>query len=228
MISSRATPFTQDRSYEEKQPVGDTELVHENQQGRSSAVERIVHIDDVAGSNPAAPTKMRRESSLRAATLHVAPIAKSLRVTLTQTGLPVYHFIGNSDGPIRLPDSYGSDEFWEAYRLARDGVRCRRPVTATYRSSSNRTRVYFIKCGAFVKIGRGKNPQARLDDLQIGNPEPLKIVFTIPGSALVEKAFHARFAAYRTTGEWFRVTGDLAAFMRKRLRERMPADWQPE
>jgi hypothetical protein len=66
--------------------------------------------------------------------------------------------------------------------------------------------VYFIqaKTGGPIKIGYTHNVIARLDGLQVGNPEELRIVATVPGGAKEEAAIHRRLRRYRIRGEWFR------------------------
>ncbi|MBU0491030.1 MAG: GIY-YIG nuclease family protein [Chloroflexi bacterium] len=58
------------------------------------------------------------------------------------------------------------------------------------------------------KIGRGKNPKKRLQGLQSGSPVRLVIALTIPTDHMgrLEKGLHARFAAQRLHGEWFRLS----------------------
>jgi hypothetical protein len=80
-----------------------------------------------------------------------------------------------------------------------------------------RDTVYFIRRqvgrGA-VKIGYARNPAARLAELQTGSDARLEIIATLPGGQVVERALHVRFAHLRLRGEWFRYSGDLAAFIR--------------
>jgi hypothetical protein len=57
-----------------------------------------------------------------------------------------------------------------------------------------------------VKLGLSSNPQARLRQLQTGNPYKLALLWTFPCSnmAETETAFHNVFDKYRITGgEWF-------------------------
>lgn len=78
--------------------------------------------------------------------------------------------------------------------------------------------VYFIRWGEYMKIGTSINPERRLDQLfrfnsgtigppaQFGYPE---LVACIPGNARDERQLHRRFAAHRTTGEWFLLNDEL-------------------
>lgn len=78
--------------------------------------------------------------------------------------------------------------------------------------------VYFIvtektkgggKCR--MKIGKAKNPEKRLKQLQTGNPSPLKLIGKIKCSSEkhafeVEKAAHRYFNSSNLRAEWFKVT----------------------
>jgi excisionase family DNA binding protein len=73
--------------------------------------------------------------------------------------------------------------------------------------------VYAIACGQYVKIGKARNIKRRMATLQACNPEPLKLLAVLSEDPADETMFHQRFAAYRHSGEWFRVEGELAAFL---------------
>lgn len=73
---------------------------------------------------------------------------------------------------------------------------------------------YLIQAGegGLVKIGSTFNaPEARLKELQTGSSEPLRLVKVLSGAHL-EGRLHARYAPFRTRGEWFdaRILDDLA------------------
>jgi hypothetical protein len=69
--------------------------------------------------------------------------------------------------------------------------------------------VYFIQSGEFVKIGKTRDPKSRLRELQVGNPERLRILCVIPGGEEVEKEFHRKFNHLRRGGEWFIYTQEI-------------------
>ena len=64
--------------------------------------------------------------------------------------------------------------------------------------------IYFIRFGDRVKIGYTTKLERRLK--QLPHDEVLAVV---PGSRDDERALHARFAAFRVTGEWFTYTEPL-------------------
>ena len=75
--------------------------------------------------------------------------------------------------------------------------------------------VYFIRAerSGLIKIGSAANPQERLRSLQTGSPEPLSIVGVKPGGERLERALHAKFADFRSHGEWFHPSDELLAEM---------------
>lgn len=76
--------------------------------------------------------------------------------------------------------------------------------------------VYFVRNGVRdrVKIGFSGSHGARLSALQNASPDRLTLLGTLPGTIKTERRMHARFKDYRETGEWFRVEGTLATFLR--------------
>lgn len=84
------------------------------------------------------------------------------------------------------------------------------------------SRVYLIRCGNRVKIGRSGNPRKRLEQIRRGdgclmdatlNPAESQLIYETPGHAKEETALHQRFKAYRTAGEWFRIEGELKEYI---------------
>lgn len=73
--------------------------------------------------------------------------------------------------------------------------------------------VYFLRTGNAVKIGFSTNPGRRMKSIQTGCPEPARLVKVVRGRPWTEKKFHARFAEYRTGGEWFDLRGRLAKYL---------------
>lgn len=70
--------------------------------------------------------------------------------------------------------------------------------------------VYAISCDRYHKIGKANDVEARLSNLQIGNPVRCKIAYQRPFNPEVvtdvEKATHRLLAGKRHQGEWFRCT----------------------
>lgn len=79
--------------------------------------------------------------------------------------------------------------------------------------------VYFITMepDEFVKIGFTKShPRSRLDTLQTGCPQPLRLMAYFPATMEDERRLHMTFDELRFRGEWFVVQDkldDLIAYM---------------
>ncbi len=76
--------------------------------------------------------------------------------------------------------------------------------------------VYFIKAGdhknAPIKIGKSNNPDKRIEVLQTGNPNKLKVVVlleceTIKRAYKLENYLHWKLRKYKLHGEWFKPHG---------------------
>ena len=70
--------------------------------------------------------------------------------------------------------------------------------------------VYFITDGTFVKIGITNRITYRLNQLQTGNPRPLRLMFAFmtkdrSTSKTLEEYFHTLYNEYRSIGEWFKI-----------------------
>lgn len=88
-------------------------------------------------------------------------------------------------------------------------------VTAarTVRHSPKDEYVYVLREGGFVKIGRSINPAQRVLAYNVHSPRPMEVIACLPPSVANEADLHKRFSAYRERGEWFRIEGDLAAWL---------------
>lgn len=74
------------------------------------------------------------------------------------------------------------------------------------------SRVYFIQSGGAqgpIKIGRAEDVDARLRELQTGNPQKLTLLATMRGGRAAERTLHARFRTSRIRGEWFVPSPEL-------------------
>lgn len=56
---------------------------------------------------------------------------------------------------------------------------------------------------SIVKVGSAKDPLARLESLQTGNPSPLCAWEVVLGSRELERHLHRRWRRLRVVGEWF-------------------------
>lgn len=70
--------------------------------------------------------------------------------------------------------------------------------------------VYFISDGQFVKIGISNDVDKRLGDLQVGNPKPLTVLFSVPvrnkkDALELEYRLHNVYHQFARCGEWFDI-----------------------
>jgi hypothetical protein len=79
--------------------------------------------------------------------------------------------------------------------------------------SNDQEIAYFIQDeGGPIKIGKTRgSAKERMHSLQIGNPRRLRLLATTAAHA--EAALHRRFAADSISGEWFRPSTELVAFI---------------
>ncbi len=73
-----------------------------------------------------------------------------------------------------------------------------------------RWKVYFISDGHFAKIGKSNDVRHRLAELQCGNGNTLRVLFTIGAKSeraayRIENTLHYKFKMYRMEGEWFDI-----------------------
>ena len=61
--------------------------------------------------------------------------------------------------------------------------------------------IYLIKSGDYLKIGYSQYPEKRIYELQIGNPEKLKILSYKEGGRWDEKSLHQLYKDYKYRGE---------------------------
>lgn len=73
--------------------------------------------------------------------------------------------------------------------------------------------VYFIRVGAFVKIGYTGNLASRVKSLSTASATPPVVIHSEPGTNRDERGYHHRFADLRENGEWFRLEGPLADYL---------------
>lgn len=61
----------------------------------------------------------------------------------------------------------------------------------------------------YGKIGYSTNPEARVGELQEGNPRPLCLYAYMPGTRAAEKALHEKHLEQNELQEWFRLTREI-------------------
>lgn len=77
--------------------------------------------------------------------------------------------------------------------------------------------IYFIRCQGWVKIGFTTEACAKISSrirhMQTGNPFPLELLLTTPGTYVDEKRLHYKLKKLRGLGEWFSDGAEVQAIV---------------
>lgn len=92
-----------------------------------------------------------------------------------------------------------------------------RTVARQARKIESEMSIYFVQAGENgpIKIGRADDVYARLDNLQTGNAEELRLLVHVDGDRALEGTLHTHFDKDRIRGEWFRPSPELLQFIAK-------------
>jgi hypothetical protein len=122
---------------------------------------------------------------------------------------PMVHHYQRPKGPWTA--EYQQDRHDRENRIVAEPAR--RGITFGKDILNNPLFVYFIQAesGGAVKIGKAREPRARVTELQCGNPELLVIQAVIVASRTTEGSLHRTFRDYRLEGEWFWKADEILA-----------------
>ena len=74
--------------------------------------------------------------------------------------------------------------------------------------------IYFITQGdEYIKIGHGGDPESRLSQLQVGNPDELRLMACFSGGQQEEQHLHDFLKTLRIRGEWFEFNEEVRRFI---------------
>lgn len=90
----------------------------------------------------------------------------------------------------------------------------RRAVKA---AESERTFIYFLRAGEFVKIGQSKRWRIRREQMQIGSPYTIVPLLVLIDEPKLERKLHNKFRASHFRGEWFHMGPAISAFIKENL-----------
>ena len=78
-----------------------------------------------------------------------------------------------------------------------------------------------------IKIGRSKDPEKRLKQLQTGNPNKLKLIASFENQGWQEKSLHEILESHRLEGEWFSYdcVGNIPAYLYEQIEWGSFDDW---
>jgi hypothetical protein len=99
----------------------------------------------------------------------------------------------------------------------------------------DRTFIYFVRSGEFIKIGQSRQWKKRVDQMQVGSPHTLITLLVLIEEQKLESRLHNWFRADHFRGEWFHSGPAVLAYIKKRLPEcvakskecdlRVPNEW---
>lgn len=86
-------------------------------------------------------------------------------------------------------------------------------LAAELRLVRERRFIYFVQVGEKgpIKIGITKDIKSRFSSLQVGHPEPLRLLTSLEGPKALERELHNQFHTHRLSGEWFKPAPELLA-----------------
>lgn len=148
------------------------------------------------------------------------PKTDSLPRQRVRTSIPVHHPFKHAAMQLRrqaeavyadmMAERARHDHLTRASRL-RPNVRI--GDLREHRSPDGWCYLYVVQGGDLVKIGHTTRLSSRLKALRTANGTPVTLLALVPAHPAMEKAIHQRFAHLRASGEWFRVDGELLAYI---------------
>ena len=87
------------------------------------------------------------------------------------------------------------------------------PDDVKYGPPAQKSHVYFVRQGDFVKIGWSAKWRSRVSILQTANPHPIEVLAVYRGGPKQEKTLHDKFAAQHVRAEWFSYCAEIATYI---------------
>lgn len=97
------------------------------------------------------------------------------------------------------------------YRVVNHDFYRSKGMTPVRSIDNDPTKIYFIRLGGAVKIGRSTNPWARLNALKTAMPETPELLGYFCGVPADERRLQEKWGHLKLNREWFRLTHELAA-----------------
>ena len=70
-------------------------------------------------------------------------------------------------------------------------------------------RIYFVRCGDFVKIGTSTQMLGRISSMRTNSPYEIEVLGSVAGGVEFERRLHKRFSKQHHRGEWFRLDTEM-------------------
>jgi hypothetical protein len=85
--------------------------------------------------------------------------------------------------------------------------------------NEEKTFIYFVRSGEFIKIGQSKRWKHRVANMQIGSPHTIITLLVLIAEPKLESKLHNWFRADHFRGEWFHSGPAILAYVREHLSE---------
>jgi mRNA-degrading endonuclease YafQ of YafQ-DinJ toxin-antitoxin module len=73
--------------------------------------------------------------------------------------------------------------------------------------------VYFVEMNGFIKIGKSRDWQKRMEQFRTGSPFEINVLMVVVGGLDFEAELHAKFMEHHHKGEWFRDCKEIRDFI---------------
>lgn len=105
------------------------------------------------------------------------------------------------------------------YRAVSDLIKRGIVTDSTYQrykpNETSEKQTYLAFDGRYYKIGKSKNPQARIESFKTANPN-VQLIYVCRRD--IEKQLHQEYQKFRRMGEWFELEQDQAADIISKMR----------
>ena len=85
--------------------------------------------------------------------------------------------------------------------------------------NEERTFIYFVRSGEFIKIGQSKRWKTRIEGMQVGSPHTIIVLLVLKADPKLENKLHNWFRTDHFRGEWFHSGPAILAYIREHLSE---------
>jgi hypothetical protein len=82
-----------------------------------------------------------------------------------------------------------------------------------------KTFIYFVRSGEFIKIGQSKRWKQRIENMQVGSPHTIITLLVLIAEPKLEGKLHNWFRADHFRGEWFHSGPAILEYIREHLSE---------
>lgn len=86
-------------------------------------------------------------------------------------------------------------------------------------NETDKTFIYFVRSGEFIKIGQSKQWKQRIETMQVGSPYTIITLLVLIAEPKLESKLHNWFRADHFRGEWFHSGPAILTYIREHLSE---------